>query len=248
MEQHVDQHAVLNPMGDAPMASSVSAVVALPVDPTTPATAPLDDVTIGTGGSASDTATSVDNSASTQLLVTSDGSQASTLSADFGDFDATESSPESSTVIPTDDGSSGASSDDIPPGGVNTPAVPAPTPAPNVIHCGTPGCRRFPGSDPSGPLQVDQHICCGACRFSNGGTHTLACDSVNLAPAPIPPPLLRVVVAVVTTQVALRHWTMIGDLDGTITALAVPFDSKRMPFDSKRLPPIVNTSFCWILR
>ena len=188
MEQHVDQHAVLNPMGDAPMASSVSAVVALPVDPTTPATAPLDDVTIGTGGSASDTATSVDNSASTQLLVTSDGSQASTLSADFGDFDATESSPESSTVIPTDDGSSGASSDDIPPGGVNTPAVPAPTPAPNVIHCGTPGCRRFPGSDPSGPLQVDQHICCGACRFSNGGTHTLACDSVNLAPAPIPPP------------------------------------------------------------
>jgi hypothetical protein len=41
---------------------------------------------------------------------------------------------------------------------------------------------------------------------------------------------------------------MIGDLDGTITALAVPFDSKRMPFDSKRLPPIVNTSFCWILR
>jgi len=158
MEQHVDQHAVLNPMGDAPMASSVSAVVALPVDPTTPATAPLDDVTIGTGGSASDTATSVDNSASTQLLVTSDGSQASTLSADFGDFDATESSPESSTVIPTDDGSSGASSDDIPPGGVNTPAVPAPTPAPNVIHCGTPGCRRFPGSDPSGPLQVDQHM------------------------------------------------------------------------------------------
>ena len=48
MEQHVDQHAVLNSMGDAPMASSVSAVVALPVDPAAPATAPLDDVTIGT--------------------------------------------------------------------------------------------------------------------------------------------------------------------------------------------------------
>ena len=186
MEQHVDQHAVLNPMGDAPMASNVSAVVALPVDPTAPTL--LDDVSIGTRGSASDTATSVDNSASTQLLVTSDGSQASTQNADFSDFDATDSSPESSTVIPTDDGSSGDSSDDIPPGGVNTPAVPATTPAPNVIHCGTPGCRRFPGSDPSGPLQVDQHICCGACRFSNGGTHTLACDSVNLASAPIPHP------------------------------------------------------------
>ena len=188
MEQHVDQHAVLNSMGDAPMASSVSAVVALPVDPAAPATAPLDDVTIGTGGSASDTATSVDNSTSTQLLVTSDGSQASTQSADFGDFDATDSSPESSTVIPTDDGSSGASSDDTPPDGVITSAIPAPTPAPNIVHCSTPGCRRFPGSDPSGPLQVDQNACCGVCRFSNGGSHTLACDSINLAPAPAPPP------------------------------------------------------------
>ena len=237
MEQHVDQHAVLNSMGDAPMASSVSAVVALPVDPAAPATAPLDDVTIGTGGSASDTATSVDNSTSTQLLVTSDGSQASTQSADFGDFDATDSSPESSTVIPTDDGSSGASSDDTPPDGVITSAIPAPTPAPNIVHCSTPGCRRFPGSDPSGPLQVDQNACCGVCRFSNGGSHTLACDSINLAPAPAPPPpLLRVVVAAVTTQGALRHWTMIGDLDGTTTALTVPFDSKKPP-------PIVSTSF-----
>jgi hypothetical protein len=155
MEQHVDQHAVLNSMGNAPMASSVSAVVALPVDPAAPATAPLDDVTIGTGGSASDTATSIDNNASTQLLVTSDGSQASTQNADFSDFDATDSSPESSTVIPTDDGSSGALSEDIPPGGVNTPAVQVPTPAPNVIHCGTPGCRQFPGSDPSGPLLLE---------------------------------------------------------------------------------------------
>ena len=170
------------------MASGAGAVVALPVDPAAPAAALLDDVTIGVGGSASDTATSVGSNTSTQLLATSDGSQASTQSADFGDFDATDSSPESSTVIPTDDGSSGASSDDTPPDGVITPAVPVPTPAPNVVHCGAPGCRRFPGSDPSGPLQVDQHACCGVCRFSNGGSHTLACDSVNLAPAPAPPP------------------------------------------------------------
>ena len=115
MEQHVDQHAILNSMGDAPMASSAGAVVALPVDPAAPAATPLDDVTIGIGGDAPDTATSVGGNASTQLLATSDGSHDSTLSADFGDFDATDSSPESSTVIPTDDGSSGASSDDIPP-------------------------------------------------------------------------------------------------------------------------------------
>ena len=132
MEQHVDQHAVLNSMGEAPMVSGAGAVVALPVDPAAPAAALLDDVAIGVGDSASDTATSVGSHTSTQLLATSDGSQASTQSADFGDFDATDSSPGSSTVIPTDDGSSGASSDDTPPDGVITPAITAPTPAPNL--------------------------------------------------------------------------------------------------------------------
>ena len=50
MEQHVDQHAVLNSMGEAPMASGAGAVVALPVDPAAPAAALLDDVAIGVGG------------------------------------------------------------------------------------------------------------------------------------------------------------------------------------------------------
>ena len=142
MEQHVDQHAILSSMGDAPMASSAGAVVALPVDLAASATTPLDDVTTGIAGDASDTATS-------------DVSNASTQSGDFGDFDATDSSPESPTVIPPDDGSSGASGDDIPPDGVTTPTVPVPTPTPNVVHtCDTPGCRRLPGSDPSGLLRV----------------------------------------------------------------------------------------------
>ena len=136
MEQHVDQHAILRSMGDGPMASSAGAVVALPVDLATSATTPLDDVTTGIAGDASDTAAS-------------DVSNTSTQSGDLGDFDATESSSESPSVITPDDSSSGASGDDIPPGGVTTPTVPVPTPIPTVVNtCDTPGCRRLPGSDP----------------------------------------------------------------------------------------------------
>jgi hypothetical protein len=161
MEQHVDQHAILNSMGDAPMASSAGAVVALPVDLAASATTPLDDVTTGIAGGASDTATS-------------DVSIAGTQSGDFGDFDATDSSPKSPTVIPTDDGSSGASGDDIPPDGVTTPTVPVPTPTPNVVHtCDTPGCRRLLGSDPSGLLRVT--TCCGLCQFSHGWKQPHGC-------------------------------------------------------------------------
>ena len=70
MEQHVDQHAILSSMGDGPMASSAGAVVALPVDLTTSADTPLDDVTTGIAGDALDTATSDISNASTQRVGT----------------------------------------------------------------------------------------------------------------------------------------------------------------------------------
>ena len=191
MDQHVDQHAILSSMGDAPMASSAGAVVALPVDLAATATAPLDDVATVIAGDASDTATS-------------DVSNASTRSEDFGDFDATDSSPESPTVLPPDDGSSGASGDDIPPDGVTTPTVPVPTPTPNVVHtCDTPGCRRLPGSDPYGLLRVT--TCCGLCQFPmEAVTQLPATPSTWRLLLPLPP-FLQVVVTVVATRVALQH-------------------------------------------
>ena len=101
-------------------------------------------------------------------------------------------------VIPPDDDTSDASASDTTPAA--TPAdVPTPT-VPSVLHiCDTPGSLRRPLSDPSGIAQVGYHACCDTCVFSNGQTHTNACQAVNLtadqyhawrlslAPAPAPP-------------------------------------------------------------
>ena len=101
-------------------------------------------------------------------------------------------------AIPPDDDTSDASASDTTPAA--TPAdVPSPT-VPSVIHiCDTAGCLRRPGSDPASFGTIGYHVCCDTCAFSNGQTHTNACQAVNLtadeyhawrlslAPAPAPP-------------------------------------------------------------
>ena len=97
-------------------------------------------------------------------------------------------------VIPPDDVASDAPASDAAPADVPTPTVPVPTPTSSVIHiCDTPGCRRRPESDPCGLAQVEQHVCCDICLFSNGQMLTNVCQAANsttalsLAPTPAPP-------------------------------------------------------------
>ena len=85
-------------------------------------------------------------------------------------------------VIPPDDDSSDASASDTTPAATSTDTT-SPT-VPSVIHvCDTAGCLRRPASDPASFGTIGYHICCGSCAFSNGQTHTQACQAQSLTPA-----------------------------------------------------------------
>ena len=85
-------------------------------------------------------------------------------------------------VIPPDDDSSDASASDTTPAATSADTT-SPT-VPSVIHvCDTAGCLRRPGSDPASFGTIGYHICCGSCAFSNGQTHTQACQAQSLTPA-----------------------------------------------------------------
>ena len=175
------------------------------VDPATAASAPVvtppdddDDIFLDDGDGGEDivdpvalAAVAAANGAIAPGTLSSDAAQAIAAAA----IAAAAAAP---VVIPPDDDTSDASASDTTPAA--TPAdVPTPT-VPSVLHiCDTPGCLRRPGSDPSSFGTVGYHVCCDTCVFSNGQTHTNACQAVNLtadqyhawrlslAPAPAPP-------------------------------------------------------------